>query len=228
MKELDSHNLVFGINLLHVQMECGSHTLSLQKKIHQSFLLLFVHYVYFQTESSSILWNWVHLVIISSKHLWFFEVIEKEYEPPITRLENAISRECDSCLGVEEIQEYLITLFDHMIENITFNQWTNVDRSSLETITMLADEFVELFSEKLEAPCPHSFIATKQSRLFSECKSTLKPGEIVVSADFSENNYTFVFQDAAQGFHWNNAQATIHLLLYITRNQEKSTIWALW
>ena len=37
----------------------------------------------------------------------------------------------------------------------------------------------------------------------------MKPGEIVVSADFSEN-YAFVLQDAAQGFHWNNAQATIH------------------
>lgn len=114
-------------------------------------------------------------------------------------------RECDSCPGVEEIK-YLITLFDHMIE---FKQWTNVDRSSLETITMPADEYVELFSEKLEALCPHSFIATQRSRFFSECKSTLKPREIVVSADFSEN-YTFVFQDAAQGFHWNNAQATIH------------------
>ena len=118
--------------------------------------------------------------------------------------------ECDSCPGVEEIEEHLITILDHyMIENVTFKQWTSVDRSSLETITMSADEFVELFSEKLKALCPHSFIATQQSRFFSECKSTLKPGEIVVSADFSEN-YAFVLQDAAQGFHWNNAQATIH------------------
>ena len=96
-----------------------------------------------------------------------------------------------------------------MIENITFKQWTSVDRSSLETITMSADEFTELFSEKLEVLCPHSFIATQQSRFFSECKSSLKPGEVVVSADFSEN-YAFVLQDAAQGFHRNNAQATIH------------------
>lgn len=27
--------------------------------------------------------------------------------------------------------------------------------------------------------------------------------------DFAEN-YSFVLQDAAQGFHWNNSQATIH------------------
>ena len=33
--------------------------------------------------------------------------------------------------------------------------------------------------------------------------------QIVVSADFSKN-YAFVLQDAAQGVHRNNAQATIH------------------
>ena len=71
---------------------------------------------------------------------------------------------------------------------------------------MLADEFVELFCEKLEALCPHSFIATQQSRFFSECKSS---EEMTVLGDFSEN-YTFIVQDAAQGFHWNNAQATIY------------------
>ena len=32
---------------------------------------------------------------------------------------------------------------------------------------------------------------------------------MLVTADFSEN-YSFVLQDAAQGFHWNNSQATIH------------------
>ena len=31
----------------------------------------------------------------------------------------------------------------------------------------------------------------------------------MVTADFSEN-YSFVLQDAAQGFHWNNSQATLH------------------
>ena len=34
-------------------------------------------------------------------------------------------------------------------------------------------------------------------------------GEFLVTADFSEN-YSFVLQDAAQGFHWNNSQATLH------------------
>ena len=72
-----------------------------------------------------------------------------------------------------------------------------------------SDEFVESFGEKLGILLSHSFIATQQSMFYDQCKSSLKPGEIVVSADFSEN-YAFILQDAAQGFHWNNSQATIH------------------
>ena len=36
---------------------------------------------------------------------------------------------------------------------------------------------------------------------------SLKVGEILVNADFSEN-YSFVLQDASQGFHWNKATVT--------------------
>ena len=45
---------------------------------------------------------------------------------------------------------------------------------------------------------------------------SLQPGEIVVVGDFSEN-YSFVLQDAAQGFHWNNAQATLHSCLLLQK-----------
>ena len=31
----------------------------------------------------------------------------------------------------------------------------------------------------------------------------------MITVDFSEN-YSFILQDAAQGFHWNNSQATLH------------------
>jgi len=37
----------------------------------------------------------------------------------------------------------------------------------------------------------------------------MSPDTVVIVADFSEN-YSFVLQDAVQGVHWNNSQATIH------------------
>ena len=90
-----------------------------------------------------------------------------------------------------------------------FKQWVSTDRSTLETHCLPAEEFADLFCEKLEALRPHSFLAREQSSYFAARKSSLKLGEILVNADFSEN-YSFVLQDAAQGFHWNNSQATVH------------------
>ncbi|MCG8620798.1 MAG: hypothetical protein MJE68_02200 [Proteobacteria bacterium] len=112
-------------------------------------------------------------------------------------------------------------LEDNMIDNVTYRQWEAVDRSSLETVTKTADEFVEAFCEKLRVLIPHSFIATQQASFFSERKSSLKPGELLVVADFSEN-YSFILQDAAQGFHWNNAQATVHpFVIYYRHSGEE-------
>ena len=37
----------------------------------------------------------------------------------------------------------------------------------------------------------------------------LLPGQFLVICDFSEN-YSFLQQDSAYHFHWNNSQATVH------------------
>ena len=41
-----------------------------------------------------------------------------------------------------------------------------------------------------------------------------------MTADFSEN-YSFVLQDAAQGFHWNNSQATLHPIVAYYHNTKE-------
>ena len=117
---------------------------------------------------------------------------------------------CAFCPGTTVLKDRLTKVFDdNLIDHITYKQWIAVDRSTLETISKLSDEFVETICEKVEILLSHSFVAKQQATFYNECKSTLKNGEVIVTADFSEN-YAFVLQDAAQGFHWNNAQATIH------------------
>jgi len=54
----------------------------------------------------------------------------------------------------------------------------------------------------------HDFIAKQQS-IFLKNLKTPQMDYFIVIADFAEN-YSFVLQDAAQGFHWTNTQATIH------------------
>ena len=118
--------------------------------------------------------------------------------------------ECKACPGIMKFKDELITLLDDEgVDQIVYKQWVSTDRSMLETCCAPAEEFVDTFCEKLELLRPHSFIAREQASFYAECKSNLQPGEFLVTADFSEN-YSFILQDAAQGFHWNNSQATIH------------------
>ena len=53
----------------------------------------------------------------------------------------------------------------------------------------------------------HDFIAQEQAKYLDCKKNNLSDGEFLVIGDFSEN-YAFIIQDAAQGYHWKNNQAT--------------------
>jgi hypothetical protein len=56
-----------------------------------------------------------------------------------------------------------------------------------------------------------------------ELKCNLQSIEFVVLCDFAENYY-FVLQDEAQGFHWNNAQTTIHpFVIYFKKSDVLNT-----
>ena len=67
--------------------------------------------------------------------------------------------------------------------------------------------------------CPDSYhnIAKQQTKFFKETKANLKFGECIIVFDFAEN-FSFLVQDTAQGFHWNNSQATIHLCVIYYSN----------
>jgi hypothetical protein len=101
-------------------------------------------------------------------------------------------------------RKYVFT--DNAIENITLKQWILTDRCEVVTTVKSAEEFIELLLLLL---LHNSFIVTQQAMFLKKLKCNLQSGEFVVLCDFAEN-YSFILQDEAQGFHWNNAQATIH------------------
>ena len=55
----------------------------------------------------------------------------------------------------------------------------------------------------------HHCVSEEQASYLHDFKDCLKDDECIVLLDFAEN-YSYVVQDAAQGFHWNNSQATLH------------------
>ncbi len=126
---------------------------------------------------------------------------------------------CEKCQSLEGFKEKLLEIFSD-VEEIEYKQWQSTDRSTLQSFTDNTEEFVEKFCEKLDQLRRHDFIAKKQSQFCSEKKDKLEDGEFLVVCDFAEN-YSFVMQDAAQSFHWNNAQATLHpFVAYYKENSE--------
>ncbi|KAL5477704.1 hypothetical protein EMCRGX_G024538 [Ephydatia muelleri] len=132
---------------------------------------------------------------------------------------------CTECPGVEILCAELQAIMDeHEVDSIEYRQWTNTDRSSLETKVQTVDEFLDSFSRMLEKLLVHDLITKMQADFMREKKESLGPGEFLVVADFSEN-FSFVVQDEIQSFHWNNNSATIHpFVCYYRDNGELRSV----
>ena len=60
-------------------------------------------------------------------------------------------------------------------------------------------------------------------RLFSRGQKNLFQGTVIIGGDFAEN-YHFLVQDAAQGFHWSNDQATIHPFIVYYKSETNELV----
>lgn len=131
---------------------------------------------------------------------------------------------CVNCPGSDDLKARFEEAFElNSIENVSFKQWMQIDNKCvLETVTKPTEEFVDYLFQSLPKLLRHSFIATQQSSYLRHLKENLPQNQCIVLCDFAEN-YAFVLQDAAQGFHWNNAQATIHpfVIYYMDEESKK-------
>ena len=111
---------------------------------------------------------------------------------------------------------------ERYIDEVEFCQWISTDRSTLETSKLSADEFIQIFHEKLQALLAHDFVAKIEMAFLRNKKEELINGEFLIIGDFAEN-YAFIVQDGAQSFRWNNSQATVHPFVVYYREDSKLT-----
>lgn len=123
--------------------------------------------------------------------------------------EKCMMSRCSSCPGIEGIENLLCSLEElDLLEEITYKQWVSTDRCTLLTVTEHVDTFIESLAKKVVTLTRHHHVSQMQSRYLRELKAAIPSSECIIVGDFSEN-YTFVVQDAAQGYHWENTQATL-------------------
>ncbi|KAK3933277.1 RNA-splicing ligase RtcB-like protein [Frankliniella fusca] len=141
-----------------------------------------------------------------------------------SKSDNCYTNMCCECPNPEILRVFLSTHFEELsISSVMFQQWLTVDRCALETVVKSVDNYIEDFTEMLLEYKKHNFIAKKQAGALKEMKANLKVGEVITLGDFSEN-YSFLIQDAIQGYHWNNEQATLHPFVSYFRSTVDSEV----
>lgn len=99
---------------------------------------------------------------------------------------------CCNCLGLTKFRRTIENIFnDNFVDEITYKQWTQVDRCSLETIVKLTDDFVDYLVESISKFLQHDIIARQQAEFFQASEKNLEIGQVLVVADFSEK-YSFL------------------------------------
>ena len=93
------------------------------------------------------------------------------------------------------------------IDTVTYKQWESTDRTELVTHTDSTFDFIERLLNKLQTLKIHQFFHDQQTRHFYQLKESLEEGQVLCVGDFSQN-YSFVVQDAVQGWHWSKSSCT--------------------
>ena len=126
-------------------------------------------------------------------------------------------------IGARNVQVLPVFLERSIVDDdeLTFKQWTDTDGTRLITRQELACDLLEEIVLQINALTSHSFIAKAQAAYLSGQKESLTRGTAVVLLDFAEN-YSFVVQDAVQGYYWDNSQATLHPLVAYYRKEDGS------
>ena len=127
---------------------------------------------------------------------------------------------CSDCPGKTNLNKFLTEHFINneydLAENIFYRQWISTDRTTLVNHYSTVEEFIAKIVDVYEI-CPHHFIAKAQANPLKMAKENLSENELIILLDFARN-YSFIVQDAVQGFHWENSQATLHPFVAYSRS----------
>lgn len=157
--------------------------------------------------------------------------IEENYSELIEKLvcsrdnRDCMLRHCSNCPSSDNVKSFIMEKFEEWDPNddVTYSSWISTDRTQQVQFTVTLEEYLEILIEGLEKLIPHSFITKSQARYLKEIKSNMKVDEAIVLIDFSEN-YSFVLQNEAQGYHWTSNSCSLHPVVIYTRHDNNEDL----
>ena len=120
---------------------------------------------------------------------------------------------CENYPDLTNLSNYLKNIFEDNDfdddDKINYKQWVATDRTTLAWIQLTVDEFIQTATEIICNLCHHHFIKDPPASYLRDSKENFDNKACIILTDFAEN-YSFIIQDAIQGFYWQNSQATLH------------------
>lgn len=143
--------------------------------------------------------------------------IEEHYNDLIDKLvcsrlnRDCVLRHCTKCPSSDSLKTFIKEKFEEWDpdDEVTYSAWVTTDRTQQVHYTVTFEEYLETLIKHLELLIPHSFITKSQANYLKEYKVNLKSNQAVVLLDFSEN-YSYVLQNEAQGYHWTRNSCSLH------------------
>ena len=120
---------------------------------------------------------------------------------------------CKDCPGREGLIEHMNNCEElSALEDVSYLQWVSTDRAKLVTIIESKADVIDNVSRQVVKLTRHSLTTKAQNMYMKELKANMKPLDIILQGDFTEN-FSYVVQDEIQSFHWENKLATLHLFV---------------
>ena len=143
--------------------------------------------------------------------------VEEDYKEHMSYIVcEGAGRECtlrhyDKCPSKDNLVQCLQSKFEDYDDEdpVEYSQWISTDQTEMIRCSSTVAEFIDKLVEKLNKLIPHSHIAKSQASFFKSLKETVSSNVTVISMDFNEN-YAFIIQEEAQGYHWSSNSCTIH------------------
>ena len=130
-------------------------------------------------------------------------------------------RSCDQFPTMDSLRTYLLELFD--MQNLSYYQWQKDNKiCTIIQLNNTIEEFVDEVCKEAKFLWEHHYIKNNQATYLEHGKSALPEDNALILLDFAEN-YSFIIQDAIQGYNWNSSQATLHPFVIYKKNEENLT-----
>lgn len=157
--------------------------------------------------------------------------IEEHYRELIDKLvcskdnRDCMLRHCPECPSSVNLKSFIMEKFEEWDPNneVTYSSWISTDRTQQVQFTVTLEEYLEILVTSLEKLIPHSYVTKSQAKYLKYIKSKLNESEAIILIDFSEN-YSFVLQNEAQGYHWTSNSCSLHPVVIYTRRENNEDL----